>query len=64
MCDTPEQLSRLDRLEALAIRNTEAIANVTAKIDNLTELMAGFVYLYIVLNSLHHNFMRLYETTK
>ncbi|MHC5739859.1 hypothetical protein [Nostoc sp.] len=34
MCDTPEQLSRLDRLEALAIRNTEAIANVTVTVNH------------------------------
>ncbi|MCC5611063.1 hypothetical protein LC612_31010 [Nostoc sp. CHAB 5834] len=37
MTEAPEQPSRLDRIEALAIRNTEAIANITAKIDNLTD---------------------------
>lgn len=37
MTDTPQQPSRLDRVEALAIRNTEAIANLTVKIDNLTD---------------------------
>lgn len=37
MTDTPEQPSRLDRIENLAIRNTEAIANLTVKIDNLTD---------------------------
>ncbi|HYX18562.1 MAG TPA: hypothetical protein VE944_30205 [Nostoc sp.] len=37
MTDTPQQPSRLDRVEALAIRNTEAIANITVKIENLTD---------------------------
>ncbi|MBD2303044.1 hypothetical protein [Nostoc sp. FACHB-190] len=44
MTNAPEQPSRLDRVEALAIRNTEAIAGLaqemgqlTAKVDNLTD---------------------------
>jgi uncharacterized protein YoxC len=37
MTNTPEQPSRLDRIEALAIRNTEAIALLTVKVDTLTD---------------------------
>lgn len=37
MTDIPQQPSRLDRVETLAIRNTEAIANLTVKIENLTD---------------------------
>ena len=36
MTDTPEQPSRLDRAEALAIRNTEAIAGLTQEVRQLT----------------------------
>lgn len=44
MTNTPEQPSRLDRIEALAISNTEAIAGLTSKIDTLTERVTELTY--------------------